>query len=174
MLRVYPLPPCLPTNSLGCEAHPCDKRGRSPSAVANQRASPSRPTADIPENVAVGPPPPIQRFICSTTGSIRSKLGYASVCANLSRLWLRASPMRPLRRQRKANLAATNAWRYRPPAGIVQCQVPPWTTPSCCLPSWRPSSSACGCCGGPSMAMRREVATALLRRATRTPPPSLN
>jgi hypothetical protein len=30
---------------LGCEAHPCDKRGRSPSAVANQRASPSRPTA---------------------------------------------------------------------------------------------------------------------------------
>ncbi len=45
MLRVYPLPHAFPPTVLGCEAHPCDKRGRSPSAVANQRASPSRPTA---------------------------------------------------------------------------------------------------------------------------------
>jgi len=76
MLRVYPLPHAFPPTVLGCEAHPCDKRGRSPSAVANQRAS------------------LIRRFIRSTTGSIRSKLGYASGCANLSRLWLRASSMR--------------------------------------------------------------------------------
>ena len=110
MLRVYPLPHAFPPTVLGCEAHPCDKRGRSPSAVANQRASPSRPTASAADTAVY----PFDYWFDPIEAGVRERV------REFIQAMVEGEPDATLmRRQRKASLAATNAWRYRPPAGIV-------------------------------------------------------